>query len=131
PGQSRDHRRVGAERDRIAGRERAAEIRHGEVLVEDPPALERDVVDRLPLLDADREGNEARCVGELLAQPLELARIAVGDLVVDGDPRAPRRARSATAPTPAIPPSRAGETIVVRERNTRGTSLVTAWTTAP
>ena len=89
--QARDDRRVGAKRDRVAGRERPAVVRHRQVLVKRSTALERDVVDGGGLLRADREDHEAGRIGKLAPEPRELARIAVGDLVVHGDPAVPRR----------------------------------------
>jgi hypothetical protein len=86
-----DNGRVGPQCDRVSGREWAAEVRHRDVLVERPAALERDVVHDGGVLDPDCEDDQARRIRELPAEPRKLARLAVGDLVVDGDPAVPRR----------------------------------------
>ena len=89
--QPRDHRRIRSEGDRVARRQLPVVLGDGQVLVHDPPALVEQVADDLPALDADREGHGAHPVGQLAAEAAEELRLAVGGLVVDGDPAVARR----------------------------------------
>ncbi len=52
-GQALDQRRVRRQRHDLAGRERAVVLLHGQVLVEEPSAVEQEVADDRALLDAE------------------------------------------------------------------------------
>ena len=85
-GQPRHQPGVRAESDDLAGRKRPVELGHGEVLVHDAAALERDVADDAPLLHADDDDERAHAVGELAGEAAQHLGLAVGELVVGGRP---------------------------------------------
>src|SRR5204862_4996814 len=86
PGQPRDHRRVRAERDRVAGRQRLVVVGYGEVLVDDRASLEDDVADDRSLLEPDCDRHGAGRIRELAAEPAQRARLAIAELVVHRGP---------------------------------------------
>ena len=89
--QPRDDPRVRREPDDVAGRQRAVELGHREVLVDDPAVLEEDHPHELVALDAEQEHDRAHPIRELLREPAQHLRVPVADVVVDGDPAVPRR----------------------------------------
>src|SRR5438094_2377306 len=101
-GQPRDHRRVRAEGDRIAGRQRLVVLGYGEILVDDRAPLEDDVADDRSLLEPDRHRHGAGRIRELAAEPAQHSRLAVAELVVHRGPAA-ARARDDAAARPAEP----------------------------
>ena len=85
-GQPRHQPRVRAQGDDLAGRKRPVVLGHGEVLVDDTTALEGDVADDAPLLDAHDDDERAHAVGELAREAAQHLGLAVGELVVGGRP---------------------------------------------
>ena len=100
-GEARDDRRVRAERDHVAGRQRAEVLRHRLVLVDHAAALVEHVADDHAVVDADRADDRGGRVRELRGQPLARLAVAVEELGVDRDPAVARpfdaRARSGRA----------------------------------
>jgi hypothetical protein len=90
-GEARNDRRVGGERDDVARWERPVVLLHGEVLVHHAAVLEEREAHDGALLDTDRDRDGAHPLRELAAEPRELLRVAVGRVVVHGDPPATRR----------------------------------------
>ena len=87
--------RVGPERDHLPGWERPVVLGDGEILVDDAAALERDIADDAPLLQAHGEDEGAHPVRDLPGESTEHLRLAVGQLVVGGRPAIARRQHDA------------------------------------
>ena len=80
---------VRMQRDDLARRQRAVELGHRGVLVDDAAAVEEDHPHERLLLDADRDHDEPGAGRDLLRQPPEHRRVAVADVVVHGHVAAP------------------------------------------
>ncbi len=75
PCETRDHGRVRCEPDDVAGRKWAVELGHGEVLVDDPAALEEDHPHELLALDAEQQGH-----GPILSESSRASRRSISGL---------------------------------------------------
>ena len=85
-----DDDRVRVQRDDLARRQRAVELGHRRVLVDDAAAVEEDHPHERLLLDADRDHDEPRAGRDLLREPPQHRRVAVADVVVHGHVAAAR-----------------------------------------
>ena len=77
------------QRDDLARRQRAVELGHRGVLVDDAAAVEEDHPHERFLLDADRDHDEPGAGRDLLRQPPQHRRVAVADVVVHRHVAAP------------------------------------------
>ena len=84
-----DDDRIRVQRDDLARRQRAVELGHRGVLVDDAAAVEEDHPHERFLLDADRDHDEPGAGRDLLREPPEHRRVAVADVVVHGHVAAP------------------------------------------
>ena len=89
-GQPREHRRVRGQPDHVSGRDGAVELGHGEVLVDDAAAVERDHPHDLLDLERERHDDRAHPRGDLPRKADQRGRIGVDHLVVDRHPAVPR-----------------------------------------
>ncbi len=97
PGQPLHHRRVGAERDHVAGRQHALVLRHRCVLVDHPASLQQHVADDGAVLDPDHEHDGAHPVRHLEREAAQHRGLPVAELVVDRRPAVTKRGDDATA----------------------------------
>src|SRR5579862_1954174 len=85
-GQARDDRRVRAERDHVAGRERAAVLRHRRILVDARAAIEEVVANDGAVLDTECKRHAAARVRQLFREREELGGIRVRRVVAYAHP---------------------------------------------
>ena len=90
-GEPRDHRGVRRQPDDVTGRQRAVELGHREILVDDRAALEQDHPDELVSLEPEQARDCAYPVTELAREAAQHVGVPVADVVVDGDPSVPGR----------------------------------------
>ena len=115
--------RVRRQPDHVSRRERAVELGHRQVLVDDPAAVERDHPHDLVDLERERHDDCAHPRRELTREPEERGRVPVRRCVVDGHPAVPR-------PDHARPARADATREVPTARSTSTTASVCTWTDA-